>query len=206
MVGKYHDKFGIHQKVLTEASAIFKTIIEDHQAHEDVVFEATKNQFFLPREDPALFTRVNTFLYSDNITLEDEKFGDLDWTTIISVYLFSTKWKMPRLQNKIIDITIQKQTAYPLLPGAENINRLFKNHTDAANLRELFLHLFCYKCDFAAAFAKGGPKYHERFMQGLVSTFYRMKEKGTFKEPDFWARRERYYTRSVDNPVVVVDD
>lgn len=82
------------------------------------------------------------------------------------------------------------------------MNRLWKGDVHAAQLRQLFLHLYASKADLETVMAQTGT-FHGRFLSGLVSTLYRMKLAKWNEEKDFWKMREKYYVHGEGNPLLV---
>ena len=172
---------------------------------EDIIIDQDpkRDALFLPNEDVSVFTRFNRWLYSSEVTLEEETIKDLTWADLISIYLFATKMKVTRLQNKCIDTTIAKLTTdNNVLPNAENMNRLWKQDTNAAPLRQLFLQLYARKGDLANMMAQPG-NFHAGFMKGLVAELYTIKEGKGEREVRFWKKRKSYYVNDEENPLVV---
>ncbi|KAL9100810.1 MAG: hypothetical protein Q9163_003858 [Psora crenata] len=240
--------FGIHKGLLCKASPIFKAALtEGHTTTDDLIIiypgpepetEPERNAIFLllPNEDVSVFTRFNRWLYSKELTLEGETLADLSWADLISLYLFATKMKVTHLQNKCIDSTILKYFGHhrhhpphhspascpPFLPNADTMNRLWRQDTNAAPLRQLFLHLYAREADLATAMALPGS-FHAGFMKGLVTELYAIKEgagaagggdghimkrknkkeKKTEAEAVFWKKRTHYYVNDESNPLVL---
>ncbi|KAL9126678.1 MAG: hypothetical protein Q9217_004307 [Psora testacea] len=195
--------FGIHKGLLCKVSSIFQEVLTEGKSTNDLLVEPDSEQMalHLPEEDVAVFTRFNRWLYSSELTLEDETVKDLSWADLICIYLFATKMKVTRLQNKCIDVTIAKQLAGNVLPNADIMNRLWRPDTNAAPLRQLFLQLYARKGDLAKLMALPG-NFHAGFMKGLVTELYAMKE-GAMEEVKFWKVRKSYYVNDESNPLVV---
>lgn len=198
----------MHKGLLCKASSVFETALTtlpaDNTSHEGIIHDVDSKWYLIPKEDPATFQRFNVWLYAGKITLEGETVEDLTWSNLISLYLFATKRRIPRLQNKCIDATLERQQAGLPLPADKNVNRLWKRDVSAMPLRNLFLQLFARKCNLESAIGQN-PGYDTRFLQGLIVTMYQMRQLGV-DEVDFWKIRESYYVNDEENPVVLTDD
>ena len=201
-------EFGIHKGLLCKASSLFRTaLFEGESDTTDIIVDPDQQALLLPNEDVSVFTRVNRWLFTESFLLEGETIQDLTWTDLISIYLFATKMKITRLQNRCIDVTILKSsTPSSVFPNVDNMNRLWRLDTNASQLRRLFIELYASKADLNKAMALPG-NFHPGFMKGLVLELYALnsakKEGKAYKVIKFWKKREGYYVSDETNPVVV---
>lgn len=199
-IGEDRTSFAIHRGLLCRASTFFK---EELSTSETTEGEIVAQVIELKDEDPEIFRRFHTWLYSEKLTLESESCKDIPWRIIISVYSFAERTGIPRLQNTCIDNAIRKRKEGGLFPGQVDVNALWKCTGNIFLLRRLLLDLFASECNLANAIANSGS-LHPQFLQGLVQVLYDMKVKKTiYHEVDFWKKRENYYVVDHNNPIVV---
>ena len=154
-------------------------------------------------EHPDVFRRFVSWLYEQTIILESEVYKDLPWDVIIEVYSFAARNSIRALQNTCVDTIIKKRENGGLFPGQADLNKLWKLTGNVFRLRRLLLDLFATQCNLAHAIAINGS-YHPKFLQGLVLTMYNMgQERKTYKEVDFWQKRQNYYVADSDHPIVL---
>lgn len=154
-------------------------------------------------EDPGIFRRFNTWLYSDKIISASEAYKSLPWEVIFEVYSFAERIGIPRLQNKCIDTVIMKRRKRGLFPAQGAIDMLWKCTGNVFRLRKLLLDLFASECNLTNAIANNGS-YHRTFLQGLVLNLHEMKKKRTvYDQIDFWKKRQKYYVDDSENPILL---
>ncbi|KAL9133647.1 MAG: hypothetical protein Q9175_005177 [Cornicularia normoerica] len=199
-IGEDLTNFGIHREVLRRASSFFK---ERLPTSETTKSNIVTHSVVIKDEDPDIFRRFVTWLYSRKITLESETYMNTPWQIIIEVYSFAERNGIPHLQNTCVDTVIRKRRDGGLFPGQGDVNRLWECPGNISQLRKLLLDLFATECNLKNAIASNGS-YHSRFLQGLVQVLYDMKVKNTiYKEVDFWEKRQNYYVYDNENPIVV---
>ena len=80
--------------------------------------------------------------------------------------MFAIKFKMVRLQNKVVDESVGKFTEGGRLPGAEDVAALWKPQPGAGQLRMLFIELFAQKGGKEVFEGVAASKWHAEFMKG----------------------------------------
>ena len=199
-VGEDRMSFAIHRGLLCRASSFFKEQLSTSETTEG---EIVAHVVELKDEDPEIFRRFHTWLYSGKLTLEVEDCKDVPWRIIFNVYAFAARTGMPRLQNTCIDSAIRKRKEGGLFPNQADVTALWKCTNNVFLLRRLVLDLFASECDLENVLINNGS-LHPQFLQGLVQVLYNMKVKRTiYKEVDWWKKRGSYYVVNHDNPIVV---
>lgn len=199
-VGENLTDFGVHRGLLCRASSFFEQQLSESGATEGGIVAQVLE---LKEEDPQIFGRFHTWLYSEKITSGPESYKDLPWRVIINVYAFAERTGIPRLQNTCIDTAIRRRVDGGLFPGQVDVNALWKCPGNVFRLRRLLLDLFATECDLGNAIANN-RSYHPQFLQGLVQVLHDMKVKKTiYKEVDFWKKRHHYYVTDNDNPMFI---
>lgn len=198
-IGESGTSFAIHRGLLCRASSFFKQQLSESEVAEDSIIARSIE---LKDDDPEIFDRFNTWLYSEQIRSESETYGDLPWHVIFDVYAFAERTGTPRLQNHCVDAVIRKKRrGGALFPGRGDVNALWERRWDSHRLRKLLLDLFAESCNLTKAIANNGP-FHPMFLQGLVQTLYEMKAKGTMSDRvNFWQKRHDYYVADPQNPI-----
>ena len=209
--------FGIHKSKLLKESIVFRELLESTQVHSiasddgTVTAENGIRTVHLPNEDPSAFKCFYTYLYEQHSLVSgNESITDITWSGLFDVWLFGLKFKIPGLQNAVVDATIEKHREDKTLPGPVDINRLYKKNVKAASFRELFIDLFTSSCDLEVKIHKPGS-YNTQFLVALISTLYRnqvkSEEEGKHKRAKFRAsRREKYYAYGEVNPLRLDDE
>ena len=113
--------FGMHQRLLRQASAFFKNAFDGKiEREEDVDIthpdDASKG-IALTNEDPKIFKQSNDWLYTHRLSTGDEKAIDLPKSLIVDTYVFAEKRGIPRLQNTCIDAAIKKRKTVAFFPA-----------------------------------------------------------------------------------------
>lgn len=199
-VGENRTTFGIHRGLLRRESSFFREQLSksetagDGNAAETVV---------LKDEDPDIFRRFNTWLYSEKIISESETYKNLPWGVVIEVYSFAERIGIRRLQNNCVDAVIRKRRDGGLFRAQGDVNTLWKRPGNLFRLRRLLLDLFATGCNLTSAMANNGS-YHPQFLQGLVQTMFEMKAQGRiYDQVDFWKKRRIYYVDDNENPILL---
>lgn len=199
-VGEDRSSFAIHRGLLCRASSFFKQRLSTSETAGGDIFAQVIE---LEDEDPEIFARFHTWLYSEKLALESESCKDIPWRIIMNVYAFGERTGMPRLQNTCIDNAIMKRKEGGLFPNQVDVNTLWRCTGGVFLLRRLLLDLFASECDLGDALAHNGS-LHPQFLHGLVQVLYDMKVKKTiYKDVDFWKKRRSYYVINQENPIVV---
>lgn len=170
---------------------------------------------WIPHELPAIFTRINRWLYSSSLILvEAETLADIHWNMLIAIYLFSTRFGLVRLQNHCIDLTITKAlspSSSSSLPDADAINKIWKNDSNAVAMRQLLQALYARKSNLAkfmtnTPVSKSGG-LNISFVKGLVIEQFHMLQDGKFEgkgEQQFWEHlRKKCHAHDETNPLEV---
>ena len=153
-------------------------------------------------ESPEIFRRFKDWLYSKRVISGSETYKALAWSELVAMYTFGDRKGISRFQNSCVDAIIRKRNEGGLFPGQADVNILWRASGRVSRLRRLLLDMFAAECNLKNALATN--RYHPEFLQGLVSTFYDMKEKrNIYDEVDFWEKRRKYYVDDNDNPIVV---
>ncbi|KAF6217517.1 hypothetical protein HO133_006855 [Letharia lupina] len=197
-IGESLTSFGIHRGLLWRTSSFFKEKLSISETTEGGI---AARSIVMKNEDPDVFRRFTTWLYSKTIILESENYKTLPWEVIIQTYSFAERTMIPGLQNTCVDTVIKKRRDGGLFPAQGAVNTLWRYPGKVFRLRRLLLDLFATECNLSNALANNGS-YHPRFLQGLVLTLYEMKGKRTMYNPvDFWQKRVNYYVDDNENPI-----
>ncbi len=192
--------FDIHKGLLRRESPFFREHLKSGETTESGIIARV---VVLKEESPQTFRRFRDWLYSGKIISEVETNKDLAWFDIIAVYTFADRMGVPLLQNNCVDTIIRKRKEGSLFPGQADINTLWNAPGRVFRLRKLLLDMFADGCNLQNAIANNGA-YHPKFLQGLVQTFWDMKDKRTIYDPvDFWKKRRNYYMDDTENPILL---
>lgn len=162
----------------------------------------THPALWFPHDSPPVFTRINRWLYSSSLLLveESETLDNITWDMLISIYLFSTRFALVRLQNHCVDLTLTKARSSSSLPDADAINKIWKNDSNAVAMRQLLQALYARKADLArfmnsSPVSKAGG-LNVQFIKGLVVEQFGMLREGKFEgkgEEGFWEGEEGFW-------------
>lgn len=238
LVGQHKQGFGVHAGILSKHSSMLASYIRNIQENpgnsmvhldgdpplsEKYKIVVLKTPIFpsvwFPNEDPLVFTRINRWLYSSCLLVEDETLEIIHWDMLISIYLFGTRFGLVCLQNHCVDFTITKARSGNSLPDAEAINRIWKNDSNAVPMRQLLQALYARKSDLgkfmnSSPVSKSGG-LNIQFIKGLVIEQFQMLQDGKFGgkgdgkvggkgEQKFWEHlRKKCYTHDQTNPLEV---
>ncbi len=103
MVGPQHKKYGIHQGLLCHVSAYFSGALTGNFK------EAQEGVINLEDEDPKIFDRFNSWLYTGSVLSENEELHLSSWAFLIELYIFAEKRMIPTLQDLLMNIMIHLQ-------------------------------------------------------------------------------------------------
>ncbi|MDI1493544.1 MAG: glycerol-3-phosphate dehydrogenase [Ramalina farinacea] len=234
LVGPHKQAFGIHAGLLSKQSSTLASYVQNMQENPgiamvekdgdpplaekyQIVILRTTNvlSLWIPHELPAIFTRINRWLYSSSLILvEAETLADIHWNMLIAIYLFSTRFGLVRLQNHCIDLTITKAlspSSSSSLPDADAINKIWKNDSNAVAMRQLLQALYARKSNLAkfmtnTPVSKSGG-LNISFVKGLVIEQFHMLQDGKFEgkgEQQFWEHlRKKCHAHDETNPLEV---
>ena len=231
LVGHHKQGFGIHAGIISKQSSILASYIRNMQENpgismiekdgdpplsEKYQIVVLKTPIYpslwFPHESPQVFTRINRWLYSSSLLIEEEEnLGDVHWDMFISIYLFGTRFGLVRLQNHCIDLTISKARSSCSLPDTDAINRIWKNDSNAVHMRQLLQALYARKADLtkfmtSSPVSKAGG-LNIQFIKGLVTEQYQMLRVGRFEgkgEERFWeCMRKKCHANDQTNPLEV---
>lgn len=206
-VGPLQTKFAIHRGLVSTLSAVFRESLQPKfkDQTDDMVFEreGETTVIILPKVEPEIFVRVNTWFYSSKLLTAGEDLRNLTWDHLIGVYLFSVRKQIARLHNECIDTTISKTAEGGSFPNQDTVNALYKVDIQAPQLRKLLIKLFAVRCDLKHTILSNRA-YHPTFMNWVVIELYELQREGVkAKNVDMWEMREDYYAYGHDNPIAV---
>jgi len=99
-VAAQHKKFCLHKGLLCDVSASFKCALTAHFK------EAQEGVIDLVDEDPKIFERFNSWLYTGGVLSEGEELDLGSWSFLIELYIFAEKRIIPSLQDLLLDTMI----------------------------------------------------------------------------------------------------
>ena len=88
------------------------------------------------------FRAFNTFIYTRKLNDTDET--ELDWTTLVQLWIFGDKHLVPALQNQTINVLMKKQIKMQVIPVYQ-LGQVYQNTLPDSPLRKLFTDWSAYK-------------------------------------------------------------
>jgi hypothetical protein len=137
-VGPKKKPFLIHKDLLVFYSDYFRG------AFNGSFSEATKGSIYLADERVDVFTIVNQFVYTRQ--LSEKLDSDLEWEMLARIWLFGDKYLMPSLQNRVMDMLIEKNANTGTIPSFL-LTITYNNAPPGSPLRKFLTYLVAYKCD-----------------------------------------------------------
>lgn len=102
--------FKIHKQLLFNSTPYFKAAFDGN------FIEAKEQTLDLPEENVIMFKRFQLWLYTNFILEKGEEPMDIDWGTLVELYIFGEMCGIPDLQNAAIDILINKKSKGNIIP------------------------------------------------------------------------------------------
>ena len=180
----------MHKDTLCRSAPYFKAALEGgFKEFEDQVLE-------LPDDDPVAFPHFQLWLYTGDILESHESPKDIGWHVLVSLYLFGDVRGIPRLQNKAVDLFIDKYVAMKQIPGGQ-INRIYENTLDSSPLRKLMVDVFTFKViltdDDNGLNEQQKAMYPQLFLIDLAKSLYEERAGTKSKITSFRAVRSNYH-------------
>ncbi|KEQ71847.1 hypothetical protein M436DRAFT_50601, partial [Aureobasidium namibiae CBS 147.97] len=168
-VGAEKKAFLIHKDLLIFYSDYFRG------AFDGSFSEAAKGKLFLVDERVNVFSIVNQFVYTRELSDKDNY--ELDWDVLIRAWIFGDKYLMPSLQNKVMTTLIEKHTRDNFLPTLQ-FKLIWNNTLPGSPLRKVMVDLVAYKCDLGPFLSMdGGQRWpHEALIELLTVVGAKRKE------------------------------
>ncbi|KAL8727102.1 MAG: hypothetical protein Q9166_006289 [cf. Caloplaca sp. 2 TL-2023] len=162
-VGASETAFRIHKGLLCNASGYFTA------ASTGSFKEAADGVLILKDEDPVIFSRFNLWLYNVSGFLDvGETSKDLEWATLIGLWIFGEKRVIVELQNDSLDAMIRKHNESSSFSAPSRLMRFVWENTDSnAPLRHFLATLFATKVNLKIYL--GNPWYAEYRNEQVVT-------------------------------------
>lgn len=132
-VGSKGAVFHVHKGILCNASSYFKAALGGQFK------EAINQAVVLDDEDPEMFQRFNTWLYTGRVIEKDEKITDVDHTALFKLHVFADERGISRLLNPTMDAILQEENNYPSNTKAKSF--VWANTNKSSPLRRALLEL-----------------------------------------------------------------
>lgn len=102
--------------------------------------EAEEQSIEMPEEDAEVFKYFQLWAYTDCILTESETEKDILPILLIKLYIFAEARCIPRLQNAVIDLFIDRSITSNSVPFKQ-LNFIYANTADGSLLRRLFVDI-----------------------------------------------------------------
>ncbi|SLM40599.1 BTB/POZ-like [Lasallia pustulata] len=156
--------FSLRKGILCQHSALF------HAALSGPFKEATSQTISLPTANVDTFERFQTWVYADQILQRGETLKDLDYESIIKLYLLAESTLTPRLQNAALDTIIDKAALHQTQPSIACSGLIYENTKSTSLLRKLFVDMATRSRlrDWESFNAEASELYHNAFLVDLA--------------------------------------
>jgi hypothetical protein len=134
IVGRSKQEFSMHKGLLCNIAPYFDAALKGSFK------EAEEQRIEMPEEDAEVFKYFQLWAYTDCILTESETEKDILPILLIKLYIFAEARCMPRLQNAVIDLFIDKMVTSNSVP-VKQLNFIYANTADGSLLRRLFVDL-----------------------------------------------------------------
>ena len=187
--------FAIHKGLLSQQSAYFKALFEGNFK------EAELGIATLDDEDPAVFGRFHVWLYTGELLDNDETIGDVDYETLVDLFIFAEKRLAARFQNACIDAIISKSYVDQRIPHPTAVvGNVWASTSRLSPLRAFLVDIYARRGNMSAVLAddEDVEGYSKSFLASVIKAYYCMKrDQSTYRWYDFWMQRCTYHTHSV---------
>lgn len=206
-VGPDHVQFGIHKALLCQRSSYFKGALTGRFK------EAREGTVTLEDEDPEVFSRFNTWLYTGSCIRDDDD-ATLAMAPAFQLWLFAEKRMIADLQNAIIDQLITNRSTFDPKDGRvvqeistedeEACISAWQNTTDESRLRSFIVDFFSFHLDLERIFHK---ERAARYPLALITSIaIRAQKAGIDFSNDFFGdlryyRCDSYHVHDDDDPM-----
>ncbi|KAL9631440.1 MAG: hypothetical protein Q9164_005891, partial [Protoblastenia rupestris] len=189
----HRKSFKVHKTLLCNVSAYFEAALGG------IFKEGIEQKIELPEDDINTFTHFQYWLYTDTVLLarqdNDLKNRDIDWATLMRLYIFGQARQVPLLQNAVMDgfITLQEVKRWTPL---DQIRLVYDETLEHSPLRRLYVDktVNSARPDDPTWFSEATyDLFCPRFLFDVSKAYCeRVAGKGE-KITDFWAVRENYH-------------
>ena len=149
----------------------------------------------LPDDDPVAFSHFQLWLYTGNILESHESAKDIDWPVLLDIYLFGDVRGIPGLQNKAIDVFIDKNVAMNQIPNSL-LRRIYENTFGGSPLRKLLVDMMTFNANLTDSHWFDEKKlvlYPQEFLIDLAKSLYKAWVGTKTMNINFGAVRSNYY-------------
>ena len=216
-VGHAKTVFKIHKQLLLNSSPYFKAVFDGN------FIEAKEQTLDLPDEDVIVFKRFQLWLYTNYILERGEELKEINYITLVKLYIFGDMCGIPDLQNAAFDILINKKAKEKSLPGSI-LSLVYEKTPEDSSLRRLCVDWMAYQCVFRsndrhAPTPPGAPhewfkeearnRYPKDLLFDLIIALCELKDGVKPNITNFKDVRSQYYVKpraAISNPPVSGQD
>ncbi|KAL2041386.1 hypothetical protein N7G274_005768 [Stereocaulon virgatum] len=132
-VGPSRHHFQMHKDLLCNVSTYFPAALNGY------LKEAQEQKIEFLEDSVEVFKYFRYWLYSQTLLMTTEAENDIEWRTLIDIFIFGDMRSIPRLQNAAIDGMIEKQATDAHNP-LEEVRYIYENTIEKSPLRSLFVN------------------------------------------------------------------
>ncbi len=123
IVGASSQEFNMHKGLLCDISPYFEACLKGNFK------EAEEQTTKMPDEDAEVFKYFQHWAYTDCIIAESETESDIEGKLLIQLYIFAEACCIPRLQNAMIDVLIDRMATLNAIP-LQALDFIYANTAD----------------------------------------------------------------------------
>ena len=187
-VGAKKKNFNVHKHLLCKSAAYFKAALEGS------FIEAKSQILELPEEKVAVFEHFVFWIYTDQVLQEGQTLDDISWHLLFHLYVFSEARGITILQNKVIDVLIDKSHYHGKIP-TQYLNYIHGNTRESSPIRRLFVDWAAHEGTLNEVWfnEEDNSDYPKAFLIDLVCALYKLKHVDQATRRDFQISRSEYH-------------